>query len=158
MSGTNPNSGPSGTGGSSGTAASGQTTPRHYKSHNRVWVNPTYNHPRQTKDSQMTDEELREAFGVGVVLLLAGGNWLVDGAVGLARRLGVSTLLIGLTIVAFGTSAPELAFNVMAAQSGHGELSFGMSSFIFTLPSPLPQPAKAGDAISATAMAIRTEM
>ena len=61
----------------------------------------------------------------GVVLLLLGGNWLVDGAVGIARRLRLSPLLIGLTIVAFGTSAPELFFNVAAALSGHPELSFG---------------------------------
>ena len=41
------------------------STPRQYQSHNRVWVNPNFNHPRQTKDSQMTDEELREAMGLG---------------------------------------------------------------------------------------------
>jgi cation:H+ antiporter len=60
-----------------------------------------------------------------VVLLLVGGHWLVDGAIRIARRLGVSTLLIGLTIVACGTSAPELAFNVIAASNGNAELSFG---------------------------------
>lgn len=64
-------------------------------------------------------------FVVGVVALLVGGDWLVDGAVTVARWLGLSTLLIGLTVVAFGTSAPELAFNIMAAWDGHGELSFG---------------------------------
>ncbi len=62
---------------------------------------------------------------VGIVLLLAGGHWLVTGAVTIARRLGVSTLVVGLTIVAMGTSAPELAFNVIAATGGHAELSFG---------------------------------
>ncbi len=62
---------------------------------------------------------------VGIVLLLAGGHWLVAGSVTIARRLGVSTLVVGLTIVAMGTSAPELAFNVIAATGGHGELSFG---------------------------------
>ncbi|MEE8041907.1 MAG: hypothetical protein V3T15_03830, partial [Pseudomonadales bacterium] len=60
-----------------------------------------------------------------IVLLLAGGQWLVAGSVTIARRLGVSTLVVGLTIVAMGTSAPELAFNVIAATGGHGELSFG---------------------------------
>ena len=50
----------------------------------------------------------------GLVALLAGGHALVDGAAALARRLGVSPLMIGLTIVAFGTSAPELALNVIA--------------------------------------------
>ncbi|MBT8487060.1 MAG: calcium/sodium antiporter [Phycisphaerales bacterium] len=64
-------------------------------------------------------------FVIGVVALLAGGRWLVEGAVKIALDLGISTLLIGLTVVAFGTSAPELFFNVTAAVSGQGELSFG---------------------------------
>lgn len=63
--------------------------------------------------------------GIGVVGLLLGGKWLVDGAVALSRRLGISTLVIGLTVVAFGTSAPELAFNIIAAVNGNSELSFG---------------------------------
>ena len=62
---------------------------------------------------------------VGIVLLLIGGHWLVAGSVTIARRFGVSTLVVGLTIVAMGTSAPELAFNVIAATGGHAELSFG---------------------------------
>lgn len=61
----------------------------------------------------------------GVVLLLSGGEVLVRGAITLASRLGVSTLVIGLTVVAFGTSAPELAFNITASLSGHNELSLG---------------------------------
>lgn len=65
------------------------------------------------------------SFLVGVGLLLGCGHWLVEGAVSIARRLGMSTLLIGLTIVACGTSAPELFFNVAAALSGSGDLSFG---------------------------------
>lgn len=65
------------------------------------------------------------SLAIGIVLLIGGGKILVDGSVLLARRLGVSTLLIGLTVVAFGTSAPELAFNVMAAINDEGELSFG---------------------------------
>lgn len=63
--------------------------------------------------------------GVGVVLLLYGGTWLVRGAVNIAARLGLSTLLIGLTVVAFGTSAPELAFNVVAALNDNTGLCFG---------------------------------
>ncbi|MHC5025926.1 MAG: calcium/sodium antiporter [Planctomycetota bacterium] len=62
---------------------------------------------------------------LGFVLLLRSADWLVDGAVELARRIGISTLVIGLTIVAFGTSAPELAVNLAAGLSGHPELSFG---------------------------------
>jgi cation:H+ antiporter len=62
---------------------------------------------------------------VGVPLMLYGADRLVDGSVTIARRLGVSTLLIGLTIVAAGTSAPELAVNVVAALSNNSDLSFG---------------------------------
>jgi cation:H+ antiporter len=62
---------------------------------------------------------------VGLLVLLAGGHWLVNGSVAIARRFGISTLLVGLTIVAMGTSAPELAFNVIAALSNHADLSFG---------------------------------
>ncbi len=65
------------------------------------------------------------AFALGVALLLFGGHWLVTGAVTIARRLGVSRLVIGLTLVAAGTSSPEFFFNVIAALSGHGDLSFG---------------------------------
>ena len=52
---------------------------------------------------------------VGFVLLIFGANFLVDGAVALAKRFNVSNLIIGLTIVAFGTSAPELVVNLVAA-------------------------------------------
>jgi len=64
-------------------------------------------------------------FLVGVTLLLIGGKYLVDGAIILARRLNLSTLFIGLTIVAFGTSLPELAFNIAAARNGATDLAFG---------------------------------
>ncbi|MDA7980444.1 MAG: calcium/sodium antiporter [Pirellulales bacterium] len=62
---------------------------------------------------------------IGVVLLLVGGKALVSGSVRLAKSLGVSTLIVGLTVVAFGTSAPELAFNLIAAINGNTDLSFG---------------------------------
>jgi cation:H+ antiporter len=61
----------------------------------------------------------------GIALLIAGGDLLVRGASSLAGILGISPLIIGLTIVAFGTSAPELAVNVTAALKGSTELSFG---------------------------------
>jgi len=51
----------------------------------------------------------------GFVLLIAGANYLVDGASGLAKRFNVPNLIIGLTVVAFGTSAPELVVNLVAA-------------------------------------------
>ena len=52
---------------------------------------------------------------IGFVLLIYGANFLVDGAVGIAKRFNVPNLIIGLTIVAFGTSAPELVVNLVAA-------------------------------------------
>lgn len=61
----------------------------------------------------------------GLILLLVGGDALVRGAAALARRLGISPLMVGLTVVAFGTSAPELSVNVTAALRGSGGLSFG---------------------------------
>lgn len=63
--------------------------------------------------------------GGGLGLLLAGGYALVRGASGLAASLGVSPVVIGLTVVAFGTSAPELAVNLSAALSGSSGLAFG---------------------------------
>ncbi len=61
----------------------------------------------------------------GLAMLLFGGDLLVRGASALARVLGISELVIGLTVVAFGTSAPELAVNVLAAWEDRGEISFG---------------------------------
>ncbi len=61
----------------------------------------------------------------GFLLLLGGGESLVRGAVTLARRLGVSPLLVGATIVAFGTSAPELAVAVKAQLTDHGDIAMG---------------------------------
>ncbi|MDJ0869293.1 MAG: calcium/sodium antiporter [Myxococcota bacterium] len=61
----------------------------------------------------------------GIALLVYGGELLVRGASGVARHLRVSPLITGLTIVAFGTSAPELSVNLLAAWRGNGELSFG---------------------------------
>lgn len=63
--------------------------------------------------------------GAGIVVLGWGGDVLVKASVTIAHRLGVSTLLIGLTVVAFGTSAPELAFNVIASVNGSSGLVFG---------------------------------
>jgi cation:H+ antiporter len=65
------------------------------------------------------------ALVAGVALLILGGDQLVRGAVALASRLGVPALLVGLTVVAFGTSAPELALNIVAATKGNDGLSFG---------------------------------
>ena len=61
----------------------------------------------------------------GLVLLLIGAESLVRGASRLAQLLGLSPLIIGLTVVAFGTSAPELAVSLQAALSGKGEMALG---------------------------------
>jgi cation:H+ antiporter len=63
--------------------------------------------------------------GLGIGLLLKGADWLVEGAVSLARRLGMSPLIIGLTIVAMGTSAPETAASIAAALVGSGDIAVG---------------------------------
>jgi len=62
---------------------------------------------------------------LGIGLLIAGGEAMVRGAAALARQLGVSSLVVGLTVVAFGTSAPELAVNLTAAIRGDGAIAFG---------------------------------
>lgn len=61
----------------------------------------------------------------GLVLLAAGGEFVVRGAVGVARKFGVSELMIGLTLVGFGTSSPELAASVSAALSGSPGIAIG---------------------------------
>ncbi|MCA9212122.1 MAG: calcium/sodium antiporter [Planctomycetales bacterium] len=63
--------------------------------------------------------------GGGLVILVGGGESLVRGASGLAAAVRISPLVIGLTVVAFGTSAPELAVSVQAAQTGSGDLAMG---------------------------------
>lgn len=72
---------------------------------------------------------------VGFALLVWGADKFVAGASALARRLGVSPLLVGLTIVAFGTSAPELAVSLTAALQGANEIAVGnvVGSNIFNL-------------------------
>lgn len=60
---------------------------------------------------------------VGLVLLVKGADWLVDGASSLAKRLGVSDLVIGLTIVAFGTSMPEFVVNMVSVADGATDLA-----------------------------------
>lgn len=62
---------------------------------------------------------------VGLVVLIYGANYLVEGASALAKKFNVSDLAIGLTIVAFGTSAPELVVNSIASIQGHQDIVFG---------------------------------
>lgn len=62
---------------------------------------------------------------IGFVVLIKGADWLVIGASSLARKHNVSDLAIGLTVVAFGTSAPEMVVNVFSAIQGHQDIAFG---------------------------------
>lgn len=62
---------------------------------------------------------------VGFVMLVKGADWFVDGAAGIAAKLRVPQLVIGLTVVAFGTSAPELAVSVSAVLEGTADVSIG---------------------------------
>jgi len=61
----------------------------------------------------------------GIALLAKGADWLVDGASSLAKRLGVAPIVIGLTIVAFGTSTPELVVNLVAVNTGNPAIAIG---------------------------------
>ena len=62
---------------------------------------------------------------VGFVLLMKGADWFVDGASGIAARLGIPELVVGLTIVAMGTSLPEAAVSIAAAAKGSAEITIG---------------------------------
>ena len=61
----------------------------------------------------------------GLVLILLGANWLVDGASSIAKRLGLSEFIIGLTIVGIGTSAPEMVVSFLSAFQGKAEMAIG---------------------------------
>ncbi len=73
--------------------------------------------------------------GAGLAMLVLGSNWLVEAAVTFATMLGVSELVIGLTIIAAGTSLPEVATSIVAAIKGEGDISAGnvIGSNIFNL-------------------------
>ncbi len=62
---------------------------------------------------------------VGFVLLVKGADWFVDGSAGIADRFGIPQLVIGLTIVAMGTSAPEAAVSITAALKGNADIAVG---------------------------------
>lgn len=72
---------------------------------------------------------------VGFILLIKGADYFVDGASSIAKRFGIPTLIIGLTIVAFGTSAPEAAVSVTSAIQGQNEIVIGnvVGSNVFNL-------------------------
>ncbi len=64
-------------------------------------------------------------FIVGLVLLIKGGDWFVDGATGIAHRFHLPELLIGATVVSIGTTLPEVMVSATAAVGGHGEIAYG---------------------------------
>ena len=81
-------------------------------------------------DSELIEHEMTLKAGIiwliiGLVLLIASSRLLVWGAVGVAHEFGVSDLIIGLTIVALGTSLPELAASVIAARKGEHDIAIG---------------------------------
>ena len=101
----------------------------------------------QIRDTELTAEVVDEplphlkplrawlSFIIGLVLLIASSRMLVFGAVMAAKELGVSELVIGLTIVAIGTSLPELAATIASALRGHTEIALGnvIGSNLFNL-------------------------
>ena len=64
-------------------------------------------------------------FIIGFLFLIKGADFLVDGASSIARRLSISDLVIGLTVVAFGTSTPELFVNIIASFRGNTDIAIG---------------------------------
>ncbi len=72
---------------------------------------------------------------VGLVLILGGANYMTDGAAAVAKRFGLSDLVVGLTIVAFGTSAPELTISLLSAIDGNTGMAIGnvVGSNIFNI-------------------------
>ena len=64
-------------------------------------------------------------FLVGLIFLIKGGDWFVDGATGIAHRFHIPEILIGATVVSIGTTLPEVMVSAGAALGGHGEIAYG---------------------------------
>ena len=64
-------------------------------------------------------------FVLGLILLIKGGDWFVDGATGIAHRFHIPEILIGATVVSIGTTLPEVMVSATSAVSGHGEIAYG---------------------------------
>lgn len=97
----------------------------------------------------------------GLVLLVLGSNWLVDGAIFIAQSLGVSELVIGLTIVAAGTSLPEVATSVIASIRGQRDIAVGnvVGSNIFNILAVLGLASiVSADGINVAASALRFDI
>jgi cation:H+ antiporter len=108
----------------------------------------------ESRDRALREEVAQESLGGdtasypwlrfvgGLILLVLSSRLLVWGAVNIAQSMGVSELIIGLTIIAIGTSLPELAASVMSARKGHAEIALGnvLGSNLFNLLAVLPVP------------------
>ena len=64
-------------------------------------------------------------FVIGLVMLIKGGDWFVDGAAGVARRFHLPELLIGATVVSIGTTLPEVMVSAQGALAGSGAMAYG---------------------------------
>ena len=64
-------------------------------------------------------------FILGLLLLIKGGDWFVDGATGIAHKFHIPELIIGATVVSIGTTLPEVMVSATSAMGGHGELAYG---------------------------------
>lgn len=64
-------------------------------------------------------------FIIGLILLIKGGDWFVDGATGIAKIFRIPDILIGATVVSIGTTLPEVMVSATSAFSGHGEIAYG---------------------------------
>jgi len=62
---------------------------------------------------------------VGLVMIYFGANWLINRSTAIAKKLNISHLIIGLTIVAFGTSTPELTVSLSAVLNGYNDVTIG---------------------------------
>ena len=64
-------------------------------------------------------------FAVGLLLLIKGGDWFVDGATGLARRFHLPDIIVGATVVSIGTTLPEVMVSLQGAIGGQGSMAYG---------------------------------
>ena len=64
-------------------------------------------------------------FAVGLVLLIKGGDWFVDGATGLAKRFNLPDIVVGATVVSIGTTLPEVMVSTTGALAGSGAMAYG---------------------------------
>ena len=121
---------------------------------------------KEKTDLDLSEDHLFSEYGgssfqtflviLGIIMLILGANWMVEGATGIARKLGVSEWFIGVSIVALGTSLPELVSSLIAAKKGHGEMAIGnvFGSNIFNIlmvigTTSLIQPLSIGEKIYA---------